>query len=258
MKNAILAVSLSLAFAMMPFPTHAEENGKLSLETGMHYNSGKYGGTQATDILYIPVTAKYQMESWTLKLTVPYLQITGPSNVIRGVGQTTAAASTTRTTRSGLGDVIMSASRSVYRDPASGFFANLTGKVKLGTASSAKGLGTGENDYSLQADLYQVSGNTTAFGSAGYKVRGQPAGYTLNDTFFGYVGASYRFDQDTSGGAMLNLDQKVTTNGSAHAEALFFVSQKLQKGWKAQGYVLRGFTKSVPDWGAGISVAYQL
>jgi hypothetical protein len=40
-------------------------------------------------------------------------------------------------------------------------------------------------------------------------------------------------------------------------EAIFFVSRKLDKIWKAQGYVLKGFTNSVPDFGAGATIAYQ-
>ena len=30
-------------------------------------------------------------------------------------------------------------------------------------------------------------------------------------------------------------------------KTLFFVSHKLEKNWKAQGYVLKGFTNSVPS-----------
>lgn len=259
MKNAILAASLILSFAGMTIQSaHAESDGKFSLQTGMDYSTGKYGGTQSTDILYVPFTGKYQGSAWTLKLTVPYLQISGPSNVLHGIGATGGTTSTTSTTRSGLGDVVMSASHSVYGNLSSGFLANLTGKIKLGTASSSKGLGTGKDDYSLQADLYQVTGKLTTFGTLGYKVYGKPSGYTLNDGFYGTLGSSYKFNQETSGGAMLMLGQKVSAAGSSHADALLFLSHKIQKNWKAQGYVLKGFTKSVPDWGGGVSLAYLL
>lgn len=259
MKNAILATSLILSFAGMTIQSaHAENNGKFSLETGMDYSTGKYGGTQSTDILYVPFTGKYQGSEWTLKLTVPYLRITGPSNVLHGIGATGATTSTTTTTRSGMGDVIMSASHSVYRNLSAGFMANLTGKVKLGTASSDQGLGTGKTDYSLQADLYQVTGKLTTFGTLGYRVYGKPSGYTLNNVFYGDLGSSYKFNQETNGGAMMILSQKVSSTGSPHAEALLFLGHKIQKNWNAQGYVLKGFTNSVPDWGAGVSLAYLL
>lgn len=259
MKNPILAASFLALFAMVPIQAaHAGEKEKFTLEAGMDYNSGKYGGTQSTDMLYVPVTGKYQADSWTFKLTVPYLQVSGPSNVVNGVGATGRTASNTRTTRSGLGDVIVAASRNAYNGGASGLFINVTGKAKLGTASSANGLGTGENDYSLQSDLYQVSGNFTAFGNIGYRVNGSPVAYTLNNVFFGLLGGSYNFSQETSGGAMLNLSQKTTAMGSSHAEALFFLSHKIEKDWKVQGYALTGFTNSVPDFGAGVTVSRTL
>ena len=257
MKYAILAASLFASFAtVMVQPALAEESGKYTLETGMDYNTGKYGGTQSTNILYVPVTGKYQDKLWTLRVTVPYLRITGPLNVINGVG-TVTTANANITTRSGLGDVILGATRSVYSDSASRILVNLTGKVKLGTASSTQGLGTGANDYMFQSEIYQATGGLTKFGIVGYKIYGSPAGYTLNNILYGSLGGSYRFDPQTSGGMMLRLGQKTTATGSSRMEAIFFVSRKLDKIWKAQGYVLKGFTNSVPDFGAGATIAYQ-
>ena len=259
MKNAILAACLATSFALFPIhAAHAEADGKFSLETGMDYNTGKYGGSQSTDILYIPFTGKYQGKEWTLKMTVPYLRITGPSNVVNGVGQTVATATTTRSTRSGLGDVIVAATHNVYNGGAKGVMVNLTGKVKFGTADRAKGLGTGKNDYALESTIYQAFGDLTAFGTLGYKVYGSPATYQLRNIFYGSFGGSYKYDPVTNAGAMLILGQKVTATGSSRAEALLFANRKLDKNWKLQGYALKGFTNSVPSWGCGASVDYLL
>jgi hypothetical protein len=256
MKYAILAASLFASFATATVQTaHAQESGKFTLQTGMDYNTGKYGGTQSTNMLYVPVTGTYRYKTWTLKLTVPYLRITGPLNVVNGVGVVTTA-NTTSTTRSGLGDVIAGATHTAYYDASTGLLVNLTGKIKLGTASSTQGLGTGMNDYMFQSDIYQITGDLTRFGTIGYKIYGSPAGYTLNNILYGSLGGSYKFDQKTNGGMMLRLGQKSTTTGSSRMEAIFFVSRKLDKTWKAQGYVLKGFTKSVPDFGAGATIAY--
>jgi hypothetical protein len=256
MKNAIFTAVLIVAFvASFVQLAHAESDGKFSLETGMDVNSGKYGRTESTDILYVPVTGRYQGRSWSFKVTIPYLQITGPGNVINGVGLT-GAATATRTTQSGLGDVVVAASHTAYNDGASGVMVNLTGKVKLGTADSAKGLGTGQNDYAFQADLYRVQSDLTAFGTLGYRLYGSPATYTLNNVFYGYAGGSYKFSQASSAGLMFNFSQKVVSTGSSHAEAIAFASHKLGEEWKAQGYVLKGYTNSVPDWGAGANITY--
>lgn len=259
MKNAILAAGFIVTFVTVPAQSvHAETGGRLSLETGMHYDTGKYGGTQSTDILYVPVIGKYQDKEWTLKMTVPYLQISGPGNVvaINGTSVTGATTANTRATRSGLGDVIVSATRNVYDGGSSGFGVDLTGKVKFGTASSANGLGTGKNDYAFLAELYQDTGNLSTFGTLGYRVYGSPAGYSLNKVFFGSLGGSYRFGPKTNGGIMLEGGQKITATGSSRLEAILFISHKIEKNWKARGYVLKGFTNSVPDWGAGATIGY--
>lgn len=260
MKNATLAASLLTAIAIVPFQTaYAEEDGKFTLETGMDRNTGKYGGSQSTDILYVPFTGKYQGGSWTLKMTVPYLQITGPGNVINVInGIATTGAASTPITRSGLGDVVVAATRNAYNGGSSGFMVNLTGKVKLGTADSAKGLGTGKNDYAFQSELFQVTKSITTFGTLGYRFYGSPVGYTLNNIFYGSLGASYKYDQETNAGIMFTLSQKTTAKGSTHVETILFASHKLDKNWKTQGYVLKGFTNSVPSWGIGATISYRL
>jgi hypothetical protein len=258
MKNAILTAGLVTSFALFPIhAAHAEADGKFSLETGMDYSTGKYGGTQSTDIQYVPFTGKYRSREWTLKMTVPYLRITGPSNVVNGVGQTATSTTSTRTSRSGLGDVVVAATRNVYSGGAKGVMVNLTGKVKFGTADRAKGLGTGKNDYALESSIYQAFGDLTAFGTLGYKVYGSPAAYQLRNTFYGSFGGSYKYDHATSTGAMFIVGQKVSAISSSRAEALIFVNHKLAKSWKTQGYALKGFTRSVPSWGCGASVNYS-
>lgn len=262
MGNFLIAQIFIAFFALVSMQAlKAEELGKFSLETGMDYNTGKYGGTQSTDIMYIPVTAKLQNKSWKLKLTVPYLQITGPGSlisVLNGVDITGVPLTNTPITRSGLGDVVAAATHNAYHDDSSGLSVNLTGKIKFGTASKIKGLGTGENDYALQSELYQVTNNLTVFGTLGYKVYGIPAGvaYKLNNVFFGSLGSSFKFSQVTNSGILLNLGQKTTATGSSHVEAIFFASHKIDKNWKARGYVLKGITRSVPNWGSGATVSY--
>jgi hypothetical protein len=258
MKSAIFSFIILAVLATTPVHTAlADEYGKFMLETGMDYNTGKYGGTQSTSILYVPVTWKYQDKLWTLKLTVPYLQISGPYNVIYGVG-VTGATTTTSSTRSGLGDVVVAATRNVFNSDSSRLIVNITGKVKLGTASSAQGMGTGTTDYAFQSEVYQLTGGLTSFGALGYKVYGRPTGYSLNNVFYGYLGGSYKFNQETNGGMMLNLAQKSTEMSSPRIEVVFFASLKLDKSRKVQGYALKGFTNSVPNWGTGASIVFLL
>ncbi|MEJ2381511.1 MAG: hypothetical protein P8076_10080 [Gammaproteobacteria bacterium] len=244
--------------ALLIAATQSAAAGRLMLTTGIDYSTGKYGGSQSTDITFIPVVAKYESRRWVYKLTVPYIRITGPGNVIPDVGQVTGGTAPRRTD-SGLGDIVASATYSVYSSRETQTLVDLTGKVKFATADEKKGLGTGKNDYAFQADVYKLMGELTPFATLGYKVLGNPSGYRLNNVWYGSLGAAYRFSRVTSGGLILDLRERSSAAGSPHRELTAFVSRKLTPDWKLQGYVVKGFADGSPDWGVGamISCAYR-
>ena len=187
--------------ALLAISVSAVADDQFSLGTGFDYSTGKYGNATSTDILYIPVTGKYESDKLTLKLTVPYIRISGTGGVVQGMGRIGPATGTTKTTNSGMGDITASAGYTVYSVNA--LTLDVVGNVKLGTADAKKGLGTGENDYSAQVDGYYTLDKTTLFATAGYKVYGSPSGTTLSSAPYGTVGASQKLNDDTSAGLML-------------------------------------------------------
>ncbi|HUW27522.1 MAG TPA: hypothetical protein VMV97_02825 [Sulfuriferula sp.] len=248
-QSAILAGALA-AMIIVSSQAVAGDSG-LSLTTGLDYSSGKYGGTQSTDILYVPLTGKYETGRWVFQLTVPYVRITGPGNVIQG-GIVLGSAKAARTTEAGLGDVVAGATYNVYGETGTDpLLIDLTGKVKFGTADEKKGLGTGANDYSAQVDMYKAVGLFTALGTVGYRVMGNAPGFQLKNVFYGSVGGVYKISQQTSGGLILNLRQKVTSTGASQSDVTAFISHKINQDWKTQIYAVDGFSNASPDWGAG-------
>jgi hypothetical protein len=155
-----------------------------------------------------------------------------------------------------MGDLLVAASRNVFNGGTGGSLIQLTGKAKFATANSSKSLGTGKNDYAVESTLFKPFESLAAFGTLGYKNYGSPAAYKLNDVFYGSLGGNYKFNRDTNGGAMLFASQKVMANKSHRTEALIFVSRTLGRQWKTRGYLLKGFTNSVPNWGGGVLVDY--
>jgi hypothetical protein len=237
-------------------------DGDFSLGVGANYSTGKYGTPTETKIWSIPFSARYETDVWTLKLTVPYLRVTGPANVIPDVGNTSDSGRRRRTTRapttteSGLGDVVAAATYNAYWDSAAKRGLDLTGKIKFGTADSSKGLGTGENDYTVAVEPAQKLGPVSLFGTFGYKFLGDPPGSDLNNVFFGSVGASYKFADGLNAGLILDLQERTSdTAAGPQREATAFVSQRFLDHWKAQLYVVHGFADGSPDWG-GAAIAY--
>ena len=134
---------------------------------------------------------------------------------------------------------------------------DLTGKVKFGTADVDKGLGTGENDFTVQADFLKFTDSITWVGSIGYRFRGEPPGATLDDALLASAGGIYRFDGNTRAGMF--FDYRESSIGADPTQELsLFVSNRISADWKLQAYVFRGFTDSGADWGGGLQVKRYL
>lgn len=229
---------------------------KLTVTTGFDYSTGDYGESSSTDIFSIPVITRYDIDQWTLKLTVPYLWVSGPGNVITGLGRVGAAGSASNQTRSGWGDVVTAATYNVYDNRSAGWAVDLTGKVKFGTADRSRGLGTGESDFMMQADVYKSMGSLTPFGSFGYRILGSPPGISLNNVFFSSVGIDSKVNEDTSVGASFLVQEKISTSIDSAKELSAYVSHHLGPNWRVQGYVLTGFTNASPKFEIGGQVGY--
>jgi hypothetical protein len=256
-SRSILRGALAAMFALSSSALFAEG---LTLGTGFDYTSGKYGTSEKTEILYVPLTGKYEMGPWTFRAVLPYIRVTGPGNVV-GVGDdrvTLPGGSTTRRTDSGLGDIVTSAFYNVMNEGRAPFGLDIGAKVKFGTADRDKGLGTGENDYSIQADAFKPFGATTAFASLGYRWYGDPPGVALRNVVYGSAGATHKLSDNTSFGAAYDWRPRVSPNGGQISEATAFVTQRLSRAWKLQLYGVKGFSTGSPDYGAGAFLSYAL
>src|SRR5918997_150431 len=69
-------------FVCASFAMIGSAAAQVSVGAGAEFTTGKYGGDESTDTLYIPFVLKYETGPWLLKATVPYLRISGPANVI--------------------------------------------------------------------------------------------------------------------------------------------------------------------------------
>lgn len=278
LKNASKLAAFGV-LGLLAHAAHAEDAPTMKVGAGVDYTSGKYGTSETTDITQVPVSFGYDTGDWSLKLVVPYIHVTGPDNVIPGVGPvkngnpngrgkgkgkgqsigsvTPTIDTTTRGSASGLGDVIASATYSAYRNDAANFGIDLTGKVKFGTADEDKGLGTGKNDYTAAVDLYKGFGRWTVFGGASYTWLGSSQYIRLNNVFGANVGLGYKIDNQSSIGAYYDYREKAADTSFSRSEVTGYYSYKFASQWKAQLYASKGFTDGSPDWGAGASVVYS-
>lgn len=248
---AWLGILVSLA---APVVTHAEDSG-FSAGVGVEYTTGNYGGETSIDEVYIPINFAYDARRVSVRLTVPYLSVQAPEGtVVEGPDGEQIIGEGPVTTEGGIGDVI--AALTVY-DVLSlddgGFVMDLTGEVKFGTADEDKGLGTGQTDYSVQADVFRFLGRFTAIGSAGYMFRGDPADVDLENAFFAAAGGAWSVSERTRLGIFYDYQEASVSGNDAMQElAATFSSRPGENSWLS-GYVTTGFSDSSPDWGVGIS-----
>jgi hypothetical protein len=249
---------LITSIGFLPLVSDAES--EFSLTSGVDYSTGKYGQSQSTDIIYIPFIAKYETGNTTLKLTLPWVKITGPGDVVGGNSPIVLGSSNRPiTSESGLGDIVLSATQTIAQFGESNpLQLELTGKVKFATASSSKGLGTGENDYTLEIDAYEpiINKSTTLFGDIGYKLLGDPSGFNLNNVWFASAGFAYKFNPATSVGMMTDIKKATINTSQPLKELTVFLTHKFEVNYKLQTYLTHGYTDASTDWGGGAMLVW--
>ena len=255
MRNKSMnGLKISLAVIALGSQACWADTPSFRLGTGFDTSSGNYGSNTTTRISSIPLTANYETGPWAFKLSLPYVRITGATNVVPGVGavkQSTAQSMTS----SGWGDLTAAATYSLYNDAVSKVGVDLTGKVKFGTANRDKGLGTGKNDIGAQVDVYKKFDRWTAFAGVGYTVLGSSDAIPLNNVVNATTGATYQIDAASTAGAVYDFRQKASNFGYAQRELTGFVSHKFAKDWKGQLYAVKGFSDGSPDMGGGVIVS---
>lgn len=253
-----IVVSCLLSISCLPLPALAD--GSLNLTTGVDYSTGKYGQSESTHVTYIPITAKYETDDSSIKLTLPWLEIRGPGDVVGADAALvrTNAVSRKRTVQSGMGDIVLSATHAIATlGESSPLSFDLTGKIKFGTASESQGLGTGKNDYTLALDAYKpIYNHTVGFAGVGYKKMGDPSGTNLRNVWLGSVGVSYKINPRTNLGIMADFRQKTLETSEPLREVTLFSSYKLSNQYKLQTYLVHGYSKVSADWGGGIMLGH--
>ena len=245
--------------------------GEFSIGSGVSYSSGDYGGSAATQILTIPFVARYERDAWTLRATLPYLRMTGPGNVIPGIGPVAVSAlgntvglplmgggtssQTTSKTVSGLGDASVAATYMLYSaDKTAGI--GLTGRLKFATGNEQQALGTGSTDTEMQVEGFRRADRNTLFAAIGYTWFGaSPLAQFQNVANFG-VGATHRLDGDDLLGIAFDARQAGSAAPAALRELSAFWTHPIDRKWRTQLYAMKGFATGSPDWGAGLNAAY--
>jgi hypothetical protein len=263
MRARVLGVSGLAAALLLAAPARSQEvvvpegseERPLRASIGASFTTGDYGQDDDTDILYVPFALRYEADPVVLRLTVPYIRIRGPGDVVGGTEGAVIVGSGAggRETNDGLGDVVASATYVLYPSNELPVF-ELTGKVKFPTADEDEGLGTGEYDFTVELDASKAFGRLTPFATLGYRFLGDPPGADLDDVLFASLGLGVEVSPRFDAGLVYDWSQTASGGVEDAHELVPYLVWKLAERVRLNAYGIAGLSEGAADWGGGLSL----
>jgi hypothetical protein len=271
--------------------------------TGLSYSQGDYGDTRDTKVTAVPIGVKYSRGGLSLRVSVPYVYISGPGSLIQtpegrdagsggndsgsssnsgsgsnssgsgssgsgssGSGSAGSGSGTSTTgggiqgtgipssrNRNGIGDVTVGLTYSF--DFGSDFFADVTGKVKIPTASTRKRLGTGKVDITAGLDLVKNVGSASLYVGGRRRFNGSTTTRPLRDTWGYGGGVSVRASRVISLGLDYDWQQSSFRGSGPSSEITASSSFRLDSKTRFQIYGSTGFTTNSADLAGGATIS---
>lgn len=271
--------ALPWVFALLTIPLlckAAEETWQLGLSWS--YLSGDFGTGSRTDITYVPLSIRRLFDDGDLTLLIPYVSITGDcgvtllsgvpnrtdgtcptTTVTTGSGKQVTRLRATRTTESGIGDLIGRGRFYVTDEQGLIPTVAVTARIKFPTADENQGLGTGEFDKGVGVELSKkLIGDWIGFLDLGYTFIGDPPGLDLNDQWSYDFGAGYYFTKTLLGSLYYEEWRAVVPGFSNPRDLLFAVNHTPTPAARFNAALQIGLSDGAPDYGltGGLSLRF--
>lgn len=256
-KKAILSLSF---LALAPSMAMAAS----SWSVGAEYSEADYGTAETTTAWYLPVGWRYAGGDFSAGITVPYVSVSGPAMVSfdgrplvpggsggGGPGGGGGGTTVTSRTASGVGDVLLSGGYQLLDGEGDSLWLNIGVVAKLGTADEEKGLGSGENDYTLQleAEMGMV------YGYVGYTRIGDTELVDYNDVASAALGLDIPLSPKHSLGLEYFTEQASLDGMEDLEEATVLLGGKMSEDLNYSLYYTAGLSDSCPDAVIGVNLS---
>ena len=239
------------------------KEGEFSFLTGLEYQEGDYGTPESTSLLRIPLSITYRKTNFSLFASMPFLFASSDGDIITsnktsmpkmtevptssGKGQQTAA---------GIGDIVLSGSYYFPTDFRNETSYRLTASLKLGTADASEGLGTGEDDYSIEGGAAKTIDEYILSGTLGYEFNGDSPIFNYNDVLYGTVGLTKQLAMNRQMGSLLYFSQALTDVSDEPLELSIFYSQPVAKTRDIYLYLSKVLSNGSPDFSVGGTIQF--
>lgn len=231
---------------------------ELESSLGYHYSSGDYGNSKKTQISYVPLILRGDIDAWSVELTLPYISIRGPRGIFGVVDGTTDDADNSVKRESGPGDILLSAAYTLWPWWESMPFLTATGRVKFPTASENDGLGTGAFDFYVSGQAVWTLGPFTPFVEVGYEALGDAPDINLRDAGRVIGGLSYQAAEALYLGISLDYGSPTSSSAGQRIDLVPFVTWNITDSMTLATYASAGLASGSPDVGVGVQLGYDL
>jgi hypothetical protein len=209
-------------------------------------------------------------------LIIPYLSVTGDCDVtlLSGVPNKTGGTcptrtiaggrqvrtTVTRTTESGIGDVLLQGRYYLLDEDKKGFLPTIAvlARIKFPTADRDRGLGTGEFDEKLGVQLSKtLTEQWIAFADLGYTFIGSPPGVDLKNQWNYDVGIGYYFTPSLLGSVYYEEWTAVVSGFDNPRDLYFDATYTVTPAFRLNAGLLVGLSSGAPDYGVIGGVSYR-
>ena len=239
-----------------------DKQSRVLFSTGVDFSTGDYGDTEATEIVVVPASLRVRAADWlSLGLALAWVRLDGPDVVLGPDNEPLPGVPTARQTRQGLSDLGASATVSLPLGDDSSWSVDLTGRIKLPTASKARGLSTGKTDFSGSVDVTYIVGQWAPFIELGLRVPGDPAAIDLRNSPSASVGFAHVLGSGGKGGAVIaSYDwQRAFSPFAEDSHSLFAAySRPVAKRFDLTGYGSIGLSEGAAGIEVGVLVTAKL
>lgn len=232
--------------------------GDFMLSLGSLYAEGDFGTDSDTSIWSTALAARYRTGNLRLTASLPYLRIRSNAVIFTGIDSTpvlVAPGTGARRTADGFGDLTLGAAYTTTT-AESGTEFELSGRVKLDTASRSSGLSSGEKDYALGVQVTQPMGRVAPFVSATYRFLGDTAQYTLRDGLAASAGASVELGDRTFLLASYHFSERATgLVRNAHELFAGASTEIADTRLRLTGFATAGLSRGAAGFSAGVALS---
>lgn len=211
MRRFVLALAILVATTTASHAYETEDDGSYNwfLNAGVGRFKGDFGLPEDTTFDMLNLSARRYFSRGTLQLSVPYLRIDGPADIVVVGGQPLAVpgAGDSRT-ESGLGDLVIQGEYYLRTGtPSSPWIIGLL-RVKAPTGDETRGLGTGAADLEAGIGLIQAHGPVHWLADVGYTLVGSSPEFELRDVLRLGGGVAMSFGANNRYESYLYLDNR--------------------------------------------------